>query len=217
MSKNRNIKKGFVALPVLGLAAISSALIFGATPSTNAASSTATSQVTVTVGSVIGIGATDISFTLSSPSTTGTFASGTGTVAVKTNDVSGYSVYLTSNSTTSTSLDHESVSTSKINSISSTQTISGSTTTFSTADTWGWSKDGSTFYPVVTKGTKSTAAIPTLYRKTSVPALTNDESTLTIGVTGTSSLVSGDYTGTLLLTAITNSDTTTLQQYDSTI
>lgn len=220
--KYKGNKKGLIALPVMGLAAITSAVLVGASPATNAATSTDTSLVTVNVGSVIGINATDIEFDLATPGVDGTFVSGTGTVAVKTNDVSGYSVYLTSNSTTSTSLDHSSVSTSKINSISANQVINAGHPKFdnaSTASTWGWSSDGTNYRPIVTKGTASTAAISTLYRKTSTYATgaSGDQSTLTVGVTGNSSLVSGEYTGTLLLTAITNSDVATICTYDSTV
>ena len=57
-------------------------------------------------------------------------------------------------------------------------------------NTWGWSNDGSVFHPVVVKGTKSTASIPTLYRRTSSSSAVADESTLTIGVTGDSTLTS---------------------------
>ena len=206
----------------MGLAALSSAVLVGAAPATNAASDAQTSQVTVTVGSVIGLGVSNIEFGLNAPAVDGTFASGTGTVAVKTNDVTGYSVYLTSNSTTSTSLDHATVSSSKINSISSNQVINSGHPKFdnaSSASTWGWSNDGTNFRPVVVKGTKSTAAISTLYRKTNTYATssTGDQSTLTVGVTGNSSLVSGSYTGTLLLTAITNSDSATICTHDSTV
>ena len=206
-----------VALPVAGLLALSAGVVIGTAPKTNAATATDTTTVTVNVGAVVGIGVTDINVNMASPAPSGTFASGTGTVNVSTNDSTGYSVYLTSNSETSTALDHTTVSGAKINSIASTQTVSGVDGKFSTMNTWGWSKDGTTFYPIVVKGTKSTAAIPTLYRKTSTASTTADSSTLTVGVTGDSTLTAGTYTGTLLLTAITNSSTTTLQEYDATI
>lgn len=218
---NRNHKKSrgnkLILLPVLGVAALASNVIIGAAPSSFAATASDTTIVTVNVGSVISIAADDIDINVSTPSPTGTFATGTGTVTVKTNDISGYSVYLTSNSETSTSLDHESVSSAKINSISATETISGSTTKFATNNTWAWSNDGTTFNPVVVKGTKNTASIPTLYRKTTAPTPAGDTSTLTVGATIDSSLTSGKYTGTLLLTAIPNGNTTEIANYDATV
>lgn len=220
-NKNYHRKEGgkLILLPVAGLAVLSSVFALGAAPSTYADTS-ATSTVTVNVDAVISIGVTDIEFDLTAPSPAGTFASGTGTVNVKTNDKSGYSVYLTSNSTTSTSMDHESLSSAKIQTIASTQTINASHTAFdngSTASTWGWSNDGTTFYPVTVKGTKSTASVPTLYRQTNAASPAGDSSTLTVGVTGNSALPSGKYTSTLLLTAIPNSNTATIADYDDTI
>lgn len=220
--KNKYHKKlgeKLILLPALGLAALSSAVVLGATPSSFAATSatdTDTTLVTVTVGSVISITAEDINIDMSTPSPTGSFATGTGEVKVKTNDISGYSVYLTSNSA-STTLDHESLSTAKINSISSDITIDASTTKFSTNNTWGWSSDGSLFHPVVAKGTKHSSTVTTLYRKTNAPSTAGDTSTLTVGVTADSSLTSGKYTGTLLLTAIPNGSTDNLKLADDTI
>jgi hypothetical protein len=207
------IKNKKLLLPVLGLAMLGSAVLIGATPSSYASDS-ATSEVTVNVGTVISITAEDITIDMSAPSPTGTFATGTGQVSVKTNDVNGYSVYLTSNSTTSTTLDHESVATSKINSIATSETVGGATTKFATNNTWGWSKDGSVFYPVLAKGEKDGINDGvTLYRTTDAPSPSGDTSTLTIGATVDSTLTSGAYTGTLLLTAVSNSNGTEICTY----
>ncbi len=198
-NKNNKINK-LIMLPAFGIAALSSAVILGAAPSSYAAT-TATPKVDVTIGSVLAITAADIAINIASPSQAGVFATGTGTVNVATNNVSGYSVYLTSN-TTATTLDHESVSASKIASIASAQSVSGTGAKFSTANTWGWSKDGTNFNPISAKGTAQGTS--TLYRQTSAPSPSGDASTLTIGVTANTSLTSGKYTGTLLLTAVGN-------------
>ena len=211
--KIKKQNKGSLFLPVLGLATLVTGIAFGPAQNTSAAT-TSNTTVTANVGAVISISATDIVVNMSSPAPTGTFATGTGTVSVTTNDISGYSVYLTSNSTTSTSLDHASVSGASIASIATNETISSLNTKFSAMNTWGWSNDGSVFHPVVVKGTKSTASIPTLYRRTSSSSAVADESTLTIGVTGDSTLTSGQYAGTLLLTAIPNSNTTEIANYE---
>ena len=212
--KTKKTNKTGVFVPVLGFAALAAGLLVGPVQDTNAATDSNTSTVTVNVGAVVGLGVTDINVNMNAPAPTGTFATGTGTVSVTTNDVAGYSVYLTSNSTTSTSLDHTTVSGKSIASIGAIETISGSTTKFSTMNTWAWSNDGETFNPIVTKGTKSTVAKPTLYRRTNTASASVDNSTLTIGVTGDSTLTAGTYTGTLLLTAVPNSDTTTLALYE---
>ncbi len=212
--KTKKQNKAVLFLPVLGLAALTTGLVIGSAQNTSAATATATTVVTANVGAVVGIGVTDITINMSAPSPSGSFATGTGTVSVSTNDASGYSVYLTSNSTTSTSLDHTSVSGASIASIATNETISGSVTKFSAMNTWGWSNDGEVYHPVTVKGTKSTASIPTLYRRTNAPSTTADNSTLTIGVTGDSTLVSGQYTGTLLLTAIPNSNTAEIANYE---
>lgn len=214
MNIKSKTKKAGLVFPVLGLAALSAGLLVGPIQDTNAATDSQTTVVTVNVGAVIGLGVDNITVNLPSPSPAGSFATGTGTVSVETNDSTGYSVYLTSNSTTSTSLDHQSVSGASIASISSIETVSGATTKFATNNTWGWSSNGTTFNPVVTKGTKSTTAKPTLYRRTNTAATTADDSTLTIGVTGDSTLTAGTYTGTLLLTAIPNSDTTSIADFE---
>lgn len=223
VGKNKYHKKTLgeklIFLPALGIAALSSAVILGAAPKSFATGTTdsATALVTVDVSSAISITAEDISIDVNAPSPTGTFATGTGDVTVMTNDVSGYSVYLTSNSTTSTTLDHATLSTPKISSIASSETISGATTKFATSNTWGWSNDGSTFYPIVVKGTKHSSSVTTLYRKTNAPSTAGDTSTLTIGATVDSTLTSGTYSGTLLLTAIPNGNTSVMCDYDSTI
>jgi hypothetical protein len=213
--ENKNNHKKMLVLPVLGLAALSSLVALGATPSTNAATS-ATTKVTVNVGSVIAISAEDITIDVSAPSPTGIFATGSGNVEVVTNDVAGYSVYLTSNDA-STVLAHETAG-DTIASIDSAITVDGTTVTkFATNNTWGWSNDSATFNPVVAQGTKHSADTTTLFRKTTTASATADSSTLTIGVTADSMLTSGTYTGTLLLTAVPNSNTTDLAVYDSTI
>lgn len=208
--KNKNNKNKLggkaIILSTLGLAALSSAVVFGATPNSFAATDV-TAEVTVNVGSVIAITAEDIDIDISAPSPAGVFATGAGQVSVATNDSEGYSIYLTSNDEFLTSLDHETIATSKIESIATSETISGATTKFATNNTWGWSNDGSVFYPVQAKGTHNDelhSAI-TRYRETNGPSSNGDVSTLTVGATVDSTLTSGTYSGTLLLTAIVNS------------
>ena len=215
MGKEIKNHKKLLALPVFGLAAIISTILIGSAPATYA-DDTADLDVVVNVNAVIAMGADNIDISMPAPSPNGSFASGTGRVGVVTNDTSGYSIYLTAK-TTATTLDHETVSTAKVNSIASDQTISGATTKFATANTWGWSNNGTLYHPVLAAGSHHTASQTTLYRRTATAALTEDVSTLTVGVTGNSSLTAGEYTGTLLLTAIPNSSTTRIAQYDDTI
>lgn len=189
-----------VLLPAFGVAALSSAVILGAAPASYADTS-ATAKVTVDVGAVLAVTAEDITINIASPTPTGVFATGSGAVTVTTNNVSGYSVYLTSN-TSATTLDHETITTSKINSITEAQSVSGTGAKFSTVNTWGWSNDGENFKPIMASGTANGAS--TLFHQTSAPTPGGDSSNLTIGVTANSSLTSGKYKGTILLTAITN-------------
>lgn len=200
-TNNKNHKNKLMLLPAFGIAALSSAVILGAAPASYADTS-ATAKVTVNVGAVLAVtAAEDITINISAPSPTGVFATGTGAVSVSTNNTTGYSVYLTSN-TEATTLDHETVATSKINSIASEQSVSGTGAKFSTANTWGWSNDGENFKPVMAAGTANGAS--TLFRQSSAPAPSGDSSNLTIGVTANSALASGKYNGTVLLTTITN-------------
>ena len=199
-TNNKNHKNKLMLLPAFGIAALSSAVILGAAPASYADTS-ATAKVTVNVGAVLAVTAEDITINISAPSPTGVFATGTGTVSVSTNNATGYSVYLTS-STGATTLDHETVATSKINSITEAQSVSGTGAKFSTANTWGWSNDGENFKPVMASGTANGAS--TLFHQTSAPTPSGDSSNLTIGVTANSALTSGKYNGTVLLTTITN-------------
>ena len=199
-TNNKNHKNKLVLLPAFGIAALSSAVVLGAAPASYADTS-ATAKVTVNVGAVLAVTAEDITINISAPSPTGVFATGTGAVSVSTNNATGYSVYLTSN-TEATTLDHETVATSKINSIAGEQSVSGTGAKFSTANTWGWSNDGENFKPVMAAGTANGAS--TLFHQSSAPAPSGDSSNLTIGVTANSALTSGKYNGTVLLTTITN-------------
>jgi hypothetical protein len=202
-------------LGVFSLSALAAGLTAAPNLNANAATSTGSAIVTTNVGAVINMSVDNINVNLSAPSPSGIFATGTGKVNVQTNDPSGYSVFLTSNTTT-TSLNHDTVSSASIASISSKQTISGTTTKFSTMNTWGWSNDGKNFFAVQPKGqlNNQTAGSTTRYRNTTAASTSVDTSTLTIGVTGNSSLVAGQYTGTLLLTAIPNSNTTEIANYN---
>ena len=225
----KRVSKKLIALPILGLASLAAVVVSGATVNVNAdtcpaATCSDTTTVQVSVGAVISLATPDkISLSLESPSTGGTFVSGSGDIAVSTNDSSGYSIYLTGASGGNTDLRHEdydgTTNTSKLTTIGSSQEIA-SDGKFSSSNTWGWSSDSTstkTYYPLLAYGTVNTAADKT--RLANESGSTINESctidsttysnyecqTIYIGVTGDTSLTAGKYTGTILVTAVPNS------------
>lgn len=218
MNNNHNKKqeKAILFLLSMSLTAISAGLFATPISGANAETSNKTT-ITANVSPVISLSTSNIEVNLGAPTPTGTFASGSGTVAAATNDSNGYSIFLTSDSSSTTVLKHTDISSASINTLTSDQVIGGSKTMFDTMNTWGWSNDGVNYHSVLTKGTKngSTSTGTTLFKKTQTPSV--DNNTLTIGVTGNSTLVAGQYTGTLLLTAIPNSNTSELMNYTKTV
>gem|GEM_PF-3274658 len=232
IKNHRKISNKLVALPVLGLAAVASTVLVGAASSTfadtcPAATCSDTTTVEVTVGAVISLATPDkISVSMAVPSSSGTFASGTGIIGVSTNDASGYSVYITGTNGGNTRLTHETVSSSYLSTISSSQTIS-SGGKFSTNNTWGWGSDGSTYYPLQAYGTVNTSSVKTRLVNKSASTIgktcTTDDSVartnyecnnLVIGATGDTSLTAGTYNGSVLVTAVTNSYSS-ISDYDT--
>ncbi len=186
-------------------------------------SATTQTKVTVKVKSVISLSAPDkIIVDLGVPTADGKFVSGKDKIKVSTNDIAGYSVYLTSSSA-STDLKHENTGiNAKIRTISSSESITGGKTKFDTQNSWGWSADGTVFNPIVPTGTKHSSTVKTLFKKGTEATISGgtsnyEESDLTIGATGDLSLPAGSYKGSILLTAISNSDKAVLCLHDSTI
>lgn len=223
IKNHRKVSRKLIALPVFGLAAIAATVAVGAADNVNAdtcpaATCSDTTTVEVTVGAVISLATPDkITINMAIPSSSGTFASGSGEIGVSTNDATGYSVYLTgTNGDTNRRLTHETVSSSYFSPISAAETISTGGK-FATNNTWGWSDNGTNYYPLQAYNTSHAAATRTRLIETSASTigdsctvdttvLTNYEcTTLTVGATGDTSLTAGTYTGTILVTAVPNS------------
>jgi len=212
-----------ILLPILALLAICQVVVAGGGENTSAASSAITETV-VNINSVIGISApSTITVDMGIPTTAGKFASGSGTIQVSTNDPTGYSVYLTGTNGGSVNLVHENAPavSSVFTPIGSTQTISGGTTKFSVNNTWGWSSNGSTYYPLKAYGQKHTSSVTTRYRRTNASTISGgtmgtDSSTLTIGATANTAMTAGSYSTHILLTAVANSDSA-ISDYDTTL
>ena len=122
---------------------------------TSAASQSATTTVNVTIDPVISITASPNIEMDITPTTSGQFRTANGNVVISTNNVKGYTTYITSN-TTETSLKQPAAA-------------------------------------GVSAVIPTTSATPTV-----------DNKTLTIGASATTSMPSGTYSNTLLLTAVTN-------------
>ena len=140
---------------------------------TSAASQSATTTVNVTIDPVISITASPNIEMDITPTTSGQFRTANGNVVISTNNVKGYTTYITS-STSGT-------------------TISG--------NGWGWSNNATQFNPVKATGTTDNSAV---FSRTTAATPTGDNKTLTIGASATTSVPSGAYSNTLLLTAVTN-------------
>lgn len=162
---------------------------------TSAASQSATTTVNVTIDPVISITASPNIEMDITPTTSGQFRTANGNVVISTNNVKGYTTYITS-STTETSLKQPAAA-----GVSAViPTVSASGTTIS-GNGWGWSNDASQFNPVKATGTTDNS---TVFSRTTSATPTGDNKTLTIGASATTSMPSGTYSNTLLLTAVTN-------------
>ena len=162
---------------------------------TSAASQSATTTVNVTIDPVISITASPNIEMDITPTTSGQFRTANGNVVISTNNVKGYTTYITSN-TTETSLKQPAAT-----GVSAViPTVSASGTTIS-GNGWGWSNDASQFNPVKATGTTDNS---TVFSRTTSATPTGDNKTLTIGASATTSVPSGTYSNTLLLTAVTN-------------
>ena len=162
---------------------------------TSAASQSATTTVNVTIDPVISITASPNIEMDITPTASGQFRTANGNVVISTNNVKGYTTYITS-STTETNLKQPAAT-----GVSAViPTVSASGTTIS-GNGWGWSNDASQFNPVKATGTTDNS---TVFSRTTSATPTGDNKTLTIGASATTSVPSGTYSNTLLLTAVTN-------------
>lgn len=186
-SKGIKIFSGALALTFLSVPVL---LLNGAP--TSAITQTATTKVNVTIDQVIAVFTpTNINIDIT-PTASGQFKTGNGNVKVFTNNVKGYTTYITSNST-DTALKQSGVVTAIPSVSSPSNSISGTA--------WGWSNDAAQFKPV--KAVGATDA-DTVFSRTNVATPTGDTKVLTVGASATNSVPSGSYTNTLLLTAVTN-------------
>lgn len=196
IKKQKSTNKGIKIVSGLLVASFLAvpALILNGDP-TSAVSQTATTTVNVRIDPVIAITAPaniDIDIT---PTTSGQFRTGDGNVKVSTNNVKGYTTYITSSST-ETDLKQP-ASTGVAATIPS---VSASSSTISGTG-WGWSNDAAQFNPVKAVGTTDNSAV---FSRTTTATPAGDNKTLTVGASATASVPSGIYSNTLLLTAITN-------------
>ena len=189
-NKGIKIVSGMLAASLFAMPAL---LLNGAP--TSAASQSATTTVNVTIDPVISITASPNIEMDITPTTSGQFRTANGNVVISTNNVKGYTTYITSN-TTETSLKQPAAA-----GVSAViPTVSASGTTIS-GNGWGWSNDASQFNPVKATGTTDNS---TVFSRTTSATPTGDNKTLTIGASATTSMPSGTYSNTLLLTAVTN-------------
>lgn len=162
---------------------------------TSAASQSATTTVNVTIDPVISITASPNIEMDITPTTSGQFRTANGNVVISTNNVKGYTTYITS-STTETSLKQPAAT--GVSAVIPTVSTSGTTIS---GNGWGWSNNATQFNPVKATGTTDNSAV---FSRTTAATPTGDNKTLTIGASATTSVPSGAYSNTLLLTAVTN-------------
>ena len=162
---------------------------------TSAASQSATTTVNVTIDPVISITASPNIEMDITPTTSGQFRTANGNVVISTNNVKGYTTYITS-STTETSLKQPAAA--GVSAVIPTVSTSGTTIS---GNGWGWSNNATQFNPVKATGTTDNS---TVFSRTTSATPTGDNKTLTIGASATTSMPSGTYSNTLLLTAVTN-------------
>ena len=189
-NKGIKIVSGMLAASLFAMPAL---LLNGAP--TSAASQSATTTVNVTIDPVISITASPNIEMDITPTTSGQFRTANGNVVISTNNVKGYTTYITS-STTETSLKQPAAA-----GVSAViPTVSASGTTIS-GNGWGWSNNATQFNPVKVAGTTDNSAV---FSKTTTATPTGDNKTLTVGASATTSVPEGTYSNTLLFTAITN-------------
>ena len=162
---------------------------------TSAASQSATTTVNVTIDPVISITASPNIEMDITPTTSGQFRTANGNVVISTNNVKGYTTYITS-STTETSLKQPAAT--GVSAVIPTVSTSGTTIS---GNGWGWSNNATQFNPVKVAGTTDNSAV---FSKTTTATPTGDNKTLTVGASATTSVPEGAYSNTLLFTAITN-------------
>ena len=135
---------------------------------------------------------------------TGSSAPDTGTITVKvsTNDPEGYSLYITTDKA-DTTLSQNGI-TEKI------QALEGETAEADFPDNhWGYAIDGASTYHPVQPNTENPAEYPDVI-STAIPAKThpgisaNDPTTVTIGAKVSGDFPSGEYSNTVVFTAIPN-------------
>lgn len=167
--------------------------LFSPTIATNAAN-TMNTTTTAQVNGVISVTAPASSayaFGTVTPTAEGAFASKSGTVSVKTNNITGYKLYI-SNNTSETRM---------VASGSDTYiTACGSNVTSSTMvkNTWGYSTDGTNYNPISASNTQIGQQASPL---TKTSAYTH---TVHIGLKVGNDLKAGSYSNVIKFTAITN-------------
>lgn len=166
--------------------------LFSPVSSTKAAS-TMTTKFTANIGSVISITApedTEYAFGSVTPTEAGVFASKDGVVKVKTNDINGYKLYISAN-TSETALVSSGTST--------TIAACGSGVTSSTMvkDTWGYSVDGTNYNPITTSNVL-------IASQGTLTQVTEYSHTVNVGMKISSAMQSGTYSNTIKFTAIGN-------------
>jgi len=200
----------------LAVVAVSSVALYGA----GAVSQTDTTKVTVSIAPVLSMvvtGNADVSgekiLNVSKDETDGELAPGaaafaSGTVTVTTNDMSGYTTYITAVEGGDTELKHSSASDSF--------TTGGSTAGVNglAKGTWGWAKgeisaNSGTLYALNEYGVTNTGT--PIFNTTSAAAPNGESTNFYIGVRAKDNQMAGVYTGKVLFTSVCNS---ALSQYE---
>ena len=148
-------------------------------------------RVTFMVKPYISITATDVLELEITPTADGKFTYGNIAVRVNTNDASGYSLYLSSDSV-ATTLENI-VARVSIPTLSTAATAEDMPN-----NTWGWSL-GESYNPVPA----NTDAVK--IKTTSTPAVSQDLTNVSIGAKADLTIPSGTYTNTILFTTVANS------------
>ncbi len=183
---------------LVGGAILSPAPMVSANETVSGGTAVSTStQVTLNLAPMISIELEESNIDLEiTPSTDGQYASGTATVKVDTNALDGYKVYV-STKTSETALSHESA-TSTINMIDTDVSLADyqaeGATTYN--NTWGYVHDETV--------SAFTGSLDTVI--CSEDTLTADVATcnFAVAVRADNSIPSGDYSNTVVFTAITN-------------
>ena len=193
----------FMATGLLG--AFLGQSIFAPTESTNATSDTEGTAVSAKVAETISLsteGADEYGNLVIEAASGSVISSGDITVKVTTNDPEGYSLYITTDKA-DTTLSQDGI-TEKI------QALDGETAEADFPENhWGYAIDGGTTYYPVQPNTENPAEYPDVL-STAVPAKThtgistNDPTEVTIGAKVRGDFPSGEYSNTVVFTAIPN-------------